>query len=774
MLVSYKWLERFFDDPLPAPETIAEKLTFGAFEIESIAKKGDDTIIDVKVLPDRACYALSHRGIAREVATLCGIAMKDPIREPHPALEPKTADVSVTVEDTTRCSFYAAGLIHGVKVGPSPAWLREHLESLGQKSINNIVDATNFVMLDLGTPLHVFDADTLSGAIGVRAAKDGEKITVLGGQEKELTNEMTVITDANKNIPIAIAGVKGGTHAELSNKTTNIIIEAAKFDALRTRRTATALNLKTDASKRFENNLAIELPAYGMEAVVKLILEVAGGELVGYASTELGKKNTYKLGTSVAEANKVLGGALSEKDLTNILDRFNCDYERIEDPIAFAQKTAISLVGAKYKADSPIQYDAPKMFSCSSFTNYVFVQAGVTLPSVSVDQYLWGEPVTKENLQAGDLIFFNNGSGKAWHESPAFLPKKKVPEGIDHVGLYLGDGKCIHSSQIIGSVTIESIVDVEARAKVVGYRRVDAAVPRFVISVPFERLDLRIPQDLVEEIGRVYGYEKIKATSLPKSHAKPEPNAHWCAAESVRKSLTDLGFSEVYTYTLRDDGEVKLANALTADKSTLRSSLAPGIVEALAKNEYNAPLLGIDTVKIFEIGNVFGKDSEALHVCVGTRPLAQKKRAERTNALLLEAKVAVEKELGVKVDQHLEDETLEFDISTIKSTHCPTLPLVASGTSFKSFSAYPFVLRDIALWVSEGTSADTVRDLIRAEGGAMLVRSDQFDSFTKDGRTSYAFHLVFQSAEKTLSDSEVNAVMGTIHGAMRNKDWEVR
>ena len=258
MIVSYKWLQRYFDTVLPVPEELAEKLTFGAFEIEGIEKKGDDTMIDVKVLPDRACYALSHRGIAKEISTLFGLEMRDPLRASYPELMPKTKEISINNEDDKCTPYYAAALIKGVKIAPSPVWLKEHLESVGQKSINNIVDATNFVMLDIGTPLHAFDSDKFSGQIGVRAAKDGEKIILLGGQEKTLTKEMTVITDMKADKPIAIAGVKGGMHAELTSATTNVVLEAAKFDPTRTRKTAAALSLKTDASKRFENNIAIE------------------------------------------------------------------------------------------------------------------------------------------------------------------------------------------------------------------------------------------------------------------------------------------------------------------------------------------------------------------------------------------------------------------------------------------------------------------------------------------------------------------------------------
>ena len=776
MLVSYTWLRRFFDDELPSPEVLAEKLTFGAFEIEGIEKKGDDTAIDVKVLPDRACYALSHRGIAREIATLCELPMKDPLRDRAPQFDPLTEDISVAVRDAERCPFYAAALIKGVKVGPSPAWLKEHLESIGQKSINNIVDATNFVMFDLGTPLHAFDADRLSGRIGVRAAKAGETITVLGGAEKTLTEDMTVIVDDEADMPIAIAGVKGGTYAELKDSTTNIIIEAAKFEPIRTRKTAVALNLKTDASKRFENNIAAELPMYGIEAVVELIMEVAGGDLIGYATTALPYKLPYKLGVSTEEVNRVLGTQLAESDITVLLKRQGFVFEKIEDPRAYALAVAREQIGKPYKLGASITREAPHVFDCSSLVAYAYARAGVPIPRVSVDQYLWGDPVEKAQLAAGDLIFFNTGNQdvSVWYESADFIRGAKVPEGVSHVAIYAGNGTCVHGRKSAGAVVEESLAEVESRTQVVGYRRVNAATPRLSVDVPFERFDLRIPHDMIEEVGRVYGYGNIKAEALPPADGKPELNPRWAASEAVRKVLGDLGFTEVYTYTLRDDGDVRLANALAADKSTLRKSLAPGLVEALAKNEYNAPLLSIDAVKIFEIGNVFEGEGESLHVAVAVRPITPKKRAERANEALIDVKAAIEKAFDVSIDQSLNDEVLECELPTYRDLRNPDMPLVAEGVQYQTLSIYPFVLRDIALWVSEGTFTDEVRALIIEQGGETLIRIDQFDEFTKDGRTSYAFHLVFQSAEKTLSDQEVNGVMEGIQNALKNKGWEVR
>lgn len=787
MIVSHKWLQRFFDETLPATEDIVKKLTFGVFEIENTRKikhpisNVEDVVFDVKVLPDRACYALSHRGIAREVATLCNLPIEDPLRGPLSSLEPRTDKITIFVEDTARCPFYAVALIRGVKVGPSPGWLRERLEAIGQKSINNIVDATNFVMFDLGTPLHAFDADKFSGKIGVRAARDGEKITLLGGQEKVLTKEMTVITDEKADVPMAIAGVKGGAHAEISFGTNDIVIEAAKFDPARTRKTAMALNLKTDASKRFENDIAVELPLYGIKAVVNLILAIAGGELVGYATTELPRKISYKLGISSKETNKLLGTQLNDEDLEAIFKKLGFEYEYVDNPSSKIIEIARAQLGKPYKLGASVLRDAPHAFDCSGLVLYSHLMVGVSMPRISIDQYLWGEPIEKPALQPGDLAFFNTQRDgvKAWTEAVEYMRGKSVAEGISHVALYAGAGMCVHARETSGMVVEEKLDDLESRAVLVGYRRVATTEPRFVITVPFERNDLRVPQDMIEEIGRVYGYENIEAKELPFAIEAPEQNSHWIIAERVRGALSKLDFTEVYTYTLRNDGEVKLANALASDKSTLRSSLAHGVIEALDKNEHNAPLLGIDVVKIFEIGNVFTKEGEHFHACIGVRLPTTKKRADKTNTLLLEAKMAIEKELGVKVvrgTRDISEETFEFDLGSIitEDIQCPLLPFIEGGVQYKPLSPYPFVLRDIALWISKETSVEEVKKVIREQGGETLFRMDQFDEFSKEGRTSYAFHLVFQSKEKTLSNDDTNIIMNNIQMAMRKRNWEVR
>src|SRR3990167_8182210 len=207
MKVSRNWLQAFFNDPLPSAQELADALTFHAFEIEEVVNSGSDDILDVKVTPNRGHDCLSHRGIAKELSAILMKPVKeDPLRV-QINLEPPTDAVSVSIAEPTLCRRYIAGYIRGVKVGPSPEWLKNALESIGQRSINNVVDATNYVMFNLGQPLHAFDAGQLAKkddryAISVRKARAGERMLALDGKEYELADAMLVIADVNADVPI--------------------------------------------------------------------------------------------------------------------------------------------------------------------------------------------------------------------------------------------------------------------------------------------------------------------------------------------------------------------------------------------------------------------------------------------------------------------------------------------------------------------------------------------------------------------------------------------
>lgn len=320
MKYSYTWLQSHIEESLPKPEVLKEKIIFGAFEVESLESVGDDTIFDIKVLPDRAGDCLSHVGMAREIAGLLNLTLKfsDKNLPEMPLLLP----VEVKSDLVRR---YMAVRMDGVKVMPSPEWLRTALEAVGQRSINNIVDATNFILLDTGQPTHAFDAAKVDGGIVVRDAKENEKIITLSGEEKMLQPSNLVIADYVG--ALGIAGVKGGKSAEVHADTTSIVLEIANFDPASVRKTARALGLPTDAAKRFENNLSPEIVYQAAAQLVTLIKDIAGGEVTGVHDIYPTKAETRTLSFATADVARLLGKASAE-DIAKVFDQYKYTYTR--------------------------------------------------------------------------------------------------------------------------------------------------------------------------------------------------------------------------------------------------------------------------------------------------------------------------------------------------------------------------------------------------------------------------------------------------------------
>ncbi|MGE3961354.1 MAG: phenylalanine--tRNA ligase subunit beta [Dehalococcoidia bacterium] len=245
-----------------------------------------DVIIDVHVWPNRADM-MSMTGIAREVAALLGTRVRMPSTD-YPTSDALASDaVSVRIDDPDLCARYVATVIEGVQVGPSPAWMQERLRAAGQRPISNVVDITNYVMLELGQPLHAFDLDTLQGEVGVRLARAGESLRTLDGVDRPLAADTLLITDERG--PIALAGVMGGEHTEVTERTTRILLEAARFDPVSIRRTSTRLALRSEASSRFERGLSPELAMEAARRATRLFVELAGG------TARAGEVDTYPI-----------------------------------------------------------------------------------------------------------------------------------------------------------------------------------------------------------------------------------------------------------------------------------------------------------------------------------------------------------------------------------------------------------------------------------------------------------------------------------------------
>ena len=504
-------------------------------------------------------------------------------------------------------------------------------------------------MFDVGQPLHAFDADKVKGAIVVRAAKKGETIELLDSSEGTDRQVELLETDhviADDLGPIAIAGVKGGKRTGVSDSTKRLIIESANFEPSAIRRTATRLDLRSEASKRYENEITPELAARGMESVSVLIQEASPLAKFGPVVDEYPTK--------------------------------------------------------------------PKQTTIGIDPAYIAERLGVEVPL---------------------------------DETKAIL---------ENLGIEIG---------MKGS--------------------------RWNLAIPFERLDLTIPEDIVEEVGRIYGYDKIQGILPSKTDSPVVILPTFYLTEKIKNLLVEIGFSEVNLYSLVSKGEVETAHPLAKDKSFARANLVDGMTACIDKNVLCADLLGLSTIKIFEIGRVFTNKGEKTMLALGIAQIKKIKGFDADKAIndiITDINLKLGTDLadvegqksGTKVVFEIDlDDILKSFKMRDGASYADLRFVPASPNKYARFSLYPFIVRDIALFVQGNASAEDVRKIIieaaqKASGDLLVKGPDLFDSFSKDGKTSYAFRLIFQSMNKTLSDAEANVFMEKVYEAVKAKGWQVR
>jgi phenylalanyl-tRNA synthetase beta chain len=318
MIVSWEWLREYVSLDVPLEDFLG-RLTMAGLNIDSKKSVGDDWAVDVEVTSNRP-DCLGHIGVAREAGVLFGRPLKVP--DPNPKSSGgKTAEVpSVVVECPELCPQYFARVIRGVKIGPSPAWLRKRLETIGIASINNVVDVTNYVLMECGQPLHAFDFDRLHGRrIIVRPARPGEKLVAINQRTYDLQPGMCVIADADR--PVALGGVMGGLETEIGQTAKNILIEAANFTPLSIRNTARKLALHSDSSYRFERGIDPAQLDWASRRCCQLILELAGGELLEtavFAGVPL-ERERPRITLRFARIPKILGIDVPQDEAVRIL-----------------------------------------------------------------------------------------------------------------------------------------------------------------------------------------------------------------------------------------------------------------------------------------------------------------------------------------------------------------------------------------------------------------------------------------------------------------------
>lgn len=635
----------------------------------------DDWMFDLSTHANRGDL-LGHLGVARELCALLGGKLIPPAASLDGLYDGAATSLKVSIEDATDCPRYTARELTGLTVGPSPRRWRQRLKNLGARPVNNLVDVTNLVMFELGQPLHAFDGDTLtSGAISVRRARAGEKLTTLDSQERELTTEDLLICDGSA--PVALAGVMGGLATEVTEKTRNVVLESANFLAPRVRRTGRRLGLSSEAAQRFERGVDAELAEFASARAAYLLIQLGGGKVrPGLAEAYPGKKQATELSLRVARVAQIAGVQIRAED---------CE-------------SALRSLGF-----------------------------GV-------------EP------QAGGLR----------------------------------------------------------------------------VLVPSARADVSREIDVIEEIIRMHGFEKVPAT-LPSLRTPPQ-GAGLSRGDRVRTQLAGAGLAEAITFGFcsrervaalrlpaadRRAKPIALRNPMSVDQAVMRTSLLPNLLGAVARNVS----YGHRDVAMFEVGSVFlrraaddgsadgelrelaDEPQEVVGVFVGKRPsqlgrgaaydvFDAKGYAEAAIAAVAGPEVSVEcvatastpylhpgvsgelrvggRGIGRFGEVHPETRRalgVELPVFAFE-VELDALAL-ASPAQMRAIPKFPGSSRDVSLLMASATPASAVAKIV-AEAAQPLVAGvavleDYRDAKLGEGKKSMLWSIDYRSADRTLTDAEIDA-----------------
>lgn len=744
----------------------------------------DDVILETNITPNRGdCFSIL--GIARELSAILNRNFKNNFRKLSAKLNYSDSQINglkIEVKDKDLCPKYTAAKITGVKIKESPEWLKARLRASGIRPINNVADITNYVMLELGQPLHAFDFDKLKNngdaKIIIRKSKKGEKINTIDNKERELEEGMLVI--ANSLRPVAVAGIMGGEESEISDETKDIILESAQFDAASIRQTSKKLGLRSDSSMRFERKVDWNITEIAMERALELIKELGGGEIEG--RLRIAKSPRYLrtvININADFISKLLGVEVSKEKIKNTFlslglkvseyaYKSKLSKQKIQNRF---MKEAKKVIGKPYKYGAK-ESESPKCFDCSSFVQYLYKKLGIIIPRCSIEQAEIGREVKRSELQIGDLIFT---SSNHLHYSYNFK------QGIGHAALYIGRNKIIHADSSHQKVIAENLKDFfKERNFVVAKRIIGQEEEKLIVTVPSWREDLKIKEDLAEEVGRIYDYNKMRPANLKAELKAVLLDKKLALENKIKDVLAGFGFDEVYNYSFykaegKDgDKHFKVINPLNPDQEFLRITLRPKIEENLEKN-----LKFFDEVKIFEIGNVFLKNNglpEERRKIIAAIALkdssATKEKIFKYLKGAFEAladKINIElnslnyQKEGNKIRIKIDNETTgDFEVEKNRGNFELDLAGLAKYSRenkiYKKISPYPPVIRDLAIVLDKNIPHGKISEIIK-KTSFLIQNIELFDIFESEklgkGKRGLAYRLVFQSFEKTFASEEI-------------------
>ncbi len=662
----------------------------------------DDVILDVTSTANRA-DALSMVGIAREVAALTGAVINLPTMTPI-SLVGGNKNLQVRV-DPQSCQVYIATLVDNIQVAPAPDWLQRRLQAAGVRSINNVVDITNYVLLEWGQPLHAFDADKLAALtgsndydLGVRLAQPPAILKTLDDQERQLQPQNLLVTASDR--PIALAGVMGGTDTEVDENTTSILLEAAIFDSVAIRKSSRCQNLRSEASTRYERGVNLAELELANQRALNLLMELAGGQVITAAKADhrpdwVGQPRTIRL--RLGRLNQILGPTVSEEEVGEV-------------SVANVERILTALGCQLIPVSGPTERIEEILGSLEAWTT-----------------------ITKDNLPPADV----------W----------------------------------------------------------DVIVPTYRYR------DLEREIDLIEEVARLYGYDKFQDT-LPSESAAGYLSLDVELLRLVRSSFRAVGFNELmhYSYALNkpETGRmVDIANPMFTEYATLRSELTSHLIQSFQYNleQGNGALWG------FEIGKIFSKDESGLieadvlaGICGGDARAERWTTSDKPQPLTwYEAKGLLDniwQRLGMPVEYQVDQSNAQFhpgrtaslwlhgerlgifgqlhpqlrqesDLPDAVYAFQLNLEVVLEHLAkdeqlvplYQVFSTYPASDRDIAFFAPLEVSLAELQKSMRQAAGDLLADVRLFDEYrgqnVPDGQRSLAMRLVYRAIDRTLKDEDI-------------------
>lgn len=791
-------------------------------QLSTILGSGDSEVLDLKTAANRPDLQ-SVVGLAREVVahSEANLAFDDGLQAV--AWPPDDEELSLlSVKDAALSPRYmAAKLTFSKPPAETPDWMARRLTLSGVRPISPIVDVTNYIMLEVGQPLHAFDASKVTGKLQVRQAQDGEQLTTLDGVSRSLSSLDIVIADDNG--PVGLAGVMGGANSEVDENSTEILLEAANFDGSRIRRSAVRHGIRTEASARFERGPALQLVQIGLDRAIHIYNELFGARLVLREDRLSAWPWVQYIGVRSDKISTLAGIEVSGEQTVDSLRALG--FEAREFDVA---DEARRLIGTPYELGASFKTHGTDAFDCSYLADYVYSLIDTFVGHTALAQHELGSSVEMNQLKPGDLLFCeglieqsatDHYFVKAEHGQHERINLDQ-PLRVGHVGIYIGDDRVVAATKYekdgdsyreleVPGVVELPLSDFTEREDYLGARRyLDDLEGYITVTVPYWRGDVRTPEDVFEEVMKMVGLDEIPATIPSWSPlGVPAPQTEYLHWWQLRERLATLGLVEATTYpfisekdlerfNLDHEPHLRLQNPRSPEQAYLRRNLAPTLVKALANNTHQQ-----DNVAFFEKARVFiPRDGEALpdepdqlSVVAQHKDNAYSWVKQALDTITRTSGVQLKPLSGHAVDYLHPSRQLAFGVGDGKplaiigelhpdiarsyklknaaaalTVNWPRLVGQWTHVPFKPYSVFPAVERDITLELPAHVRWHNIREALEDEQTSL----EFIDDYRTGAGRKLTFRVAMSDFAKTLTEQDVTERMKQL-AAVLKKEFDV-